>query len=1010
MPRFIDRFLLIGINSFIRKHLSPFVMATNNDNDSVFRNIFYGVSNTPGEEQDVSTDIVASLHRGVDGSSDLQRAILMSLDEKNKMEMGLGQHQAQAVNDPSVKAGESNLGEENGKEITKPKTLESRIRDLHQMVSFELPLLYDPLGDTSVFIDPPDQQPEQDDESYERCTVHYKKPMRMKKDVLMKFGSSYFDKIFGATNQHRMLRRRGLFGKLPDHVKYVVDLTPPTEGDQAVYLTTELCCSDGVRKWHQATKRWNVSKTLVAGQEEYMLSPKTGFGTQGRGLGGNPFPPAMQSPHLPLEYSPVRHRSAIERVLLALQGNDPQLDSAPKVWTTFAVAKYFDITHSPLTDYIVRWLRASPNSYFLEILPETALRIADGLQCHNLCRDTFAILVGEEALGAAYRSRVPDFDSSSNVHGRKKEQLPEGLKTRVEYASKAFLDRIDAEFASLVDGGMHWIGNLPEFQKLSKLGPVPEHLERKLTRLIVLLKAYVKGAVYTVLCTNFPYEPSHVTELPGDDLFPRTSWEEIWAKLIPRERILTRSFWNVLRECDLLRGLTNLHIRLHLTDGSMDTRGDARKAFGQDVECDKIYDKDVQSVILSLKDEYVKYCSTLGEERSSTNEGNAEIRATSSSLPPSYWALYGSSLNAESEYGSTENLLPKDKENGDVSDMSLPHLTDEENSIGVEKAIHNGSSVFEDEKLDSPPQAFKRLQVDINPADFFHFGTFCSQAEVYLKTLSSRMMDPPDICVRAEGLEVELTRTLVCLTSSEWKYLPMWAGGNDDGSGGVFNDDVPFSHDGFSTAGPKVNTGNQYSVDGNSMGSSFSVISHSGTSHPNTSLLNNNGFSDALPRGVAVSNDGESWASSPTFDSYDMIATIPSGKDADEEVQNAQAVLDDMETDDTKAAQEENAGVKSAKLDEVFDDIFTYSSDEEEDDDGDTVMEDNLSEIDVDEDDTPEADSNANDTLDKDMNEGDTTDAGINANGTPEKDMNECDTTHSDINANGTPGKDMEWR
>ena len=37
----------------------------------------------------------------------------------------------------------------------------------------------------------------------------------------------------------------------------------------AVFLTTELCCSEGVRLWYQSNQIWSVSKTLVEGAEEY---------------------------------------------------------------------------------------------------------------------------------------------------------------------------------------------------------------------------------------------------------------------------------------------------------------------------------------------------------------------------------------------------------------------------------------------------------------------------------------------------------------------------------------------------------------------------------------------------------------------------------------------------------------------------------------------------------------------------------------------------------------------
>lgn len=925
-------------------------MAANNGSGLTIREKFYGLNHSASEDSDVSSAIAASLNNGFCEDSDLQKAILSSLDERNKIE-----------SESDLKVEEGKSGEDLCKEtdvreiITKPKTLNSRIQEMHEMRSLELPLLYDSVGDTLVFIDPPSQQPEQDEESYERCAGRYQLPMRMKKEIFIKYGASYFEKLFDATNQYRILRRRGLVGKLPHNVKYVVDLTPPTEGDQAAYLMTELCCSEGVRKWYQASKRWMVSQTLIGGQDEYLLPWKARV----QGLESDHSSTAQQSP-LPVEYSPVRHRSAIERVLFALKGDDPHLNSAPKVWTTFAVAKYFGIKpDSPLKDYIVRWLRAFPNSNFLEVLPETALRIADGLQCPPLCRDTFAILVGEEALGAAYRSRVPDHDSTLSVHGRKKEPLPEDLKTAVEYASKALSDRVNTEFARLVGDGMHWIGDLAEFQKLSHFVTVPESLRQDLTKLIDLLKAYVRGAVYTVLCSDFPYSSDHMTGVPEDDLFPKTPWQEIWAKLIPCERILTRSFWSMLGCSDLLRGPTNLHVRLGFPDGStMDTRGENQNYIRQELGFNEIFDKDVTSLVLSLKDRYFKYCSKLAEGRSSTREEKADIWATSPFLPLTDCSSDGTSFTAESEFDSTANLLSTDKDNDAVSETSLYPSTEVKNRSHCENEIHKRGSIVDDGILSSIFQAYKR-QVYKNPAAFFDFDTFRSQVCVYLKTMGSRMTEAPDVSIRPEDLEVMLTRTLVCLTNSEWKYLPLWAGGNDDGSGGAFNDDVPFSYDGFSTAGPKVITGNQRGRGDNSTGSSFSVISDSGTSHPNTSLLNNNSFSDALPRGVAVSIDGESWASSSTFDSNDMIPRVPNANEADEDIQNVRVMLEGIQMNDSKADQDDETSVKSSEVDEAFDEIFAYSSDgddddedeDEDEDDGDTINGDDLSEIDMSEDD-----------------------------------------------------------
>lgn len=341
----------------------------------------------------------------------------------------------------------------------------------------------------------------------------------------------------------------------------------------AVFLTTELCCSEGVRLWYQANDIWNVAKTLVKGAEEYSSVSPTPVSKrttskltewkapirfkQSWGGSGAKATSSTMSTILPLEYCPVRHRSAIERVLSALQGKDPVLDSAPKVWTTFAVAKNLEITHSPLEDYIIRWLRAYPNSYFLEVLPEVSHQIADGLQNYDLARDSFAVLVGEEALDSLRRAQQP---RESTTFGRKKEGLPEHIHTRIEYASKSFLERINSDFADFVVNGMQWVEELPEVRRLST-HTQPE-LQNTVHKLKDLLKDYVRGTIYKVLCADYETVPG--PDLPNDrgrDLLPRVNRSAVWANMLPGERILSRTFWDALMSFGKLRGVSNTDIR-----------------------------------------------------------------------------------------------------------------------------------------------------------------------------------------------------------------------------------------------------------------------------------------------------------------------------------------------------------------------------------------------------------------------------------------------------------------
>ena len=256
------------------------------------------------------------------------------------------------------------------------------------------------------------------------------------------------------------------------------------------------------------------------------------------------------------EYSPIRHHTSIERILAIAQGLDPNLDSAPKIWTTFAVAKYFEVADSPLTDYIVRWLRAPPNSFILEVLPEVCLTMVDFLQVYDLTRDTFAILVGEEAL-ASFRQRKPN--PKTTVFGRKKEMLPEPLQNRLEYAAKDFTERMMADMTFLNGPNMAWVDDLPELQRLSRFQQ-PE-LQPAIASLKQWLKEYVRGAIGEVLCSDWEQFPeSTLPENTGEELVPRVDHQTVWYSLTPQERIFTQIYWKILQWSDIFSGPTNFHV------------------------------------------------------------------------------------------------------------------------------------------------------------------------------------------------------------------------------------------------------------------------------------------------------------------------------------------------------------------------------------------------------------------------------------------------------------------
>lgn len=212
--------------------------------------------------------------------------------------------------------------------------------------------------------------------------------------------SAKFDVLLGpkSIRTERRLRKEGILDNVDlTGIKYFVDLQPPMEDEEAIVLLTSLTCTKGILTWYTAQETYSLAMMQVGGQDDYSLmpvdfhlpldEPKVVDGNKlddgklkserlvdgplpgdPKGFSGsNPKSPvvdqqdrrsASEAPNattseastqrqaaevitiLP-EYSPLRHRSAIERLVQAIEHGDPKLDSAPKVWTFFALAQYF---------------------------------------------------------------------------------------------------------------------------------------------------------------------------------------------------------------------------------------------------------------------------------------------------------------------------------------------------------------------------------------------------------------------------------------------------------------------------------------------------------------------------------------------------------------------------------------------------------------------------------------------------------------------------------------------
>lgn len=237
-------------------------------------------------------------------------------------------------------------------------------------------------GDVLVVINYPKKQQDSIGSAFTNRTL------RVHSSKLLSTDSKIFIKNLSDWEQHRAKKRffkNSAADKLPDGVKYVLDLTPQEEGDEIVALISDLSCSRGVRLWSTSHQRCHIANTLVCGLDEASdpailcilntgISP--GNASQNEGLNRgftewqkgfilknksksrnaeedvNALRPTqtwavssaqLYSDEIP-EYCGIRHRVGIERLLEVIEGKEPRLDSALKVWTLSVLAKHFDCT------------------------------------------------------------------------------------------------------------------------------------------------------------------------------------------------------------------------------------------------------------------------------------------------------------------------------------------------------------------------------------------------------------------------------------------------------------------------------------------------------------------------------------------------------------------------------------------------------------------------------------------------------------------------------------------
>ncbi|KAJ5663017.1 hypothetical protein N7507_003748 [Penicillium longicatenatum] len=720
-----------------------------------------------------------------------------------------------------------------------------------------VPLLLFNDADTLLYIDPsPEDGPR-------ALALTQTIPLRVHSSSLLTVGSAYFAKLFTPRYQKRARRQRGFIDKLPDGIKYLVDLTPAIFEEDAIITLTEVSCPMAIRKWASLESKWSLPHACVGGEDEYQMwerpdptaifEPVTVNGNEEEGEDGplsegedetnsrflsqrhpnneHPVSSTIVRKGLPVEYSGARHREGIEHVLHVLEGLRVTLDTPCKLWTYFAVAKIFDVATLPtISEYITSWFYDTTNTRIIEIHPEIAYRVGCGIRSSALCRHAFVGLVSDEAL--LYLIRTAKITPMkrwqlSFTKSQVKDNLDDNEVQRIEYASKAFMDTMIKHFLHLAGEEMSWIEDIPECAKLKEhVRDFPEDNEWALS-IIETLKESARFAIYQHLfLASDPLRSCDAEpDLPSDrpTIVRRyRSGNRAFDSLDCLVKLMGRSFWTDLMDnrlalimgyleaiiikhdsiaeigCGLLafQGQENARIRYI----PKETLEEKIKLFNQVVEVKDHLKRQMQAQAESANERWnltINLRRRVPQDREPVASSSNDASSTATDVNSfSFWRT----TLTERPAGQVQHFIPQQPSQSSRITLDVPRSDPEESSS---VSVQGPASTLDVPDDDSGSSTCPWKEFDLK--------RFTLSANAYVAEYCRALLNPMDQTLFQERIGDVMT----CLTDNEYQYLPLWAGGNDDGTGGVFTDhDIPIMvSGGFSAPGPQVHTGSVASTD-----------------------------------------------------------------------------------------------------------------------------------------------------------------------------------------------------
>ncbi|KAJ8129347.1 hypothetical protein O1611_g4287 [Lasiodiplodia mahajangana] len=366
----------------------------------------------------------------------------------------------------------------------------------------------------------------------------------MDSQQLLATGSSVFAEKLSPEAQAQARRRLDRDGKSHVNTRYVLNLTPPEEGDVLASQVVQMSLSDGVRNWWQSHYILHISEYLVSGHDdlcpqhieailtEHKIEERyNGRDDDTMSIGGLECPPFRQI----ADYCPVRHRAAILRLLMAIPHGELVLNSAPRVATIAVVAKILDCTKI-VADSVLTWLMAEPNQNFVDINTEDALTIAWALKIPDVIFTTFRILVVEKAIEILGGNRVEIAHKPFSIFGRPRGSVGEEPETYIQHAAQRLAQRAEQVLARLRSDDVHMylgITNFPEDDPI-----LCEKLRRYIHSIVDTAETQAMEFTFTV-----QYDRNRSRYTSKNDLLPT---DQIYLCLSPTQRVLTSYFWRSL--------------------------------------------------------------------------------------------------------------------------------------------------------------------------------------------------------------------------------------------------------------------------------------------------------------------------------------------------------------------------------------------------------------------------------------------------------------------------------